>query len=105
MTIEIDGKEVVLSTKLRSAYYMQSLFNHKPYMDIFKDVGTMSIQEQIKVLYAAYHCGGEDQKLTAKEFEDKLLDTFELSDLLSALSTFAEAMMGNRDTDPNVLTE
>jgi len=95
----IDGKEVQMKATLRTAYELQRIHN-KPYQQIFADMGTMMLEEQIGLLYAAYKlgCGAEQPELTKSQFLDYYLDNDgeSLDTLTSDLEKLIEGTSGKK---------
>ena len=56
----INGVEYPLATTLRVAYLVQGQHNHKPYAEVFKDIGDMTIEDQIGIIYCAFKCANAD---------------------------------------------
>jgi len=86
MNITIGGQEFNLDTRLRVCYELQKQFNKK-YMEIFKSISTMGIEEQIKMLY----CGlskEDKEKTSLTSFVDLLLDNIGLDEMLDHITKF-----------------
>lgn len=96
ITTVIDGQEYELSTKLRVAYMVQGQHNHKPYADVFKDIGDMVVEDQIGIIYCAFSVANPEAafKYTRKVFQDYYLDNFNLKDLLNQLQSIIQGIMG-----------
>lgn len=103
ITTVIDGQEYELSTKLRVAYLVQGQHNHKAYADVFKDIGDMTVEDQIGIIYCAFTVANPEAafKYTRKVFQDYYLDNFNLKDLLDQLQSIIKGIMG-QDTDAPV---
>lgn len=99
----IDGQEYELSTKLRVAYLVQGQHNHKAYADVFKDIGDMTVEDQIGIIYCAFTVANPEAafKYTRKVFQDYYLDNFNLKDLLDQLQSIVKGIMG-QDMDAPV---
>ena len=98
----INGQEYELSTRLRVAYKVQGCHNHKPYAEIFKGIGTMTLEQQIEVLYEAFKDANPSMVLTLKkqEFMDYYLDNFKLKQVMDQLEGVIEGIMGDEDSEP-----
>ena len=100
-TIELNGVEHPLSTTLRVAFKVQGQFNHKPYSKVFAEIGDMSIQDQIAILWTAFELANpqEAKTLGALGFQNYCLDNFTLSDVMSCLSGVIKGIMGEDLTE------
>lgn len=96
MTININGTEYELSSRLRVAYKIQGMNNHKPYTDVFKEMGEQTLEKQIEVLYAAFADANpqEAKEITQQKFLDYYLDNYTLSDVMDQLQHVIEGIMG-----------
>lgn len=99
MNIIINGTEYPLATTLRVAYMVQGQFNHKSYSEVFKDLGEMTLEQQISIVYCAFKCANPDQArfLTQQAFLDYYLDNFNLKELMSQLQLLIKKIMGIED--------
>lgn len=105
----IDGQEYPLATTLRVAYMVQGQHNHKPYTEVFKNIGDMTVEDQIGILYAAFCCanpGVQDIKtgkmrpqFTREEFQNYYLDNYNLKDLMDQLQGVIKGIMGTTDEE------
>lgn len=105
----IDGQEYPLATTLRVAYMVQGQHNHKPYTEVFKNIGDMTVEDQIGILYAAFCCanpGVQDIKtgkmrpqFTREEFQNYYLDNYNLKDLMDQLQEVIKGIMGTTDEE------
>ena len=94
LTIKFKGEEYELSTKLRAAFEMQSKFGHKPYMEIFQDVQTMKLEEQIKMIYVSFNLMNPNI-CSETDFRNELLDNWNLTDVTSTIAKLIEAITFN----------
>lgn len=105
LSIVFQGQAYPLATTLRVAFMVQGQNDHKPYAEIFKDVGTMPVEKQIDIVYAAVVCANKDfaKACTAQSFRDYYLDNYNLKDLLAHLEAVVKGIMGEApeeaDTD------
>jgi hypothetical protein len=93
--ITVDGITTPLSTKLRVAYEIQRQFGNKPYMDVFKEIGNKSIEQQIKFVYTAYVQGLKDTGQTALPlniFTECLLDNFSIMQIVDCIQAIIEGI-------------
>lgn len=55
MTFNYQGTEYELAESLRVSYMIQTKNNHKPYSEVFQELGNMPLEKQIQVLYIAFN--------------------------------------------------
>lgn len=99
--IAINGKEYTLSDKLRVAYKLQEVNNHKPYTEIFKSLGSMSLEKQIEFVWIAFNLANPEaesevtpgKKMTQKEFQDYCLDNLGLSLIMDLIQDIMDGIM------------
>lgn len=96
MNITINGKQFLLSSRLRVAYKIQGMNNHKPYTEVFKDMGEQTLEKQIELLYAAFADANPDyaREMNQQKFLDYYLDNYTLSDVMEQLRCVIEGIMG-----------
>lgn len=96
MNIIINGSEYPLSSRLRVAYKIQGMNQHKPYTEVFKSMGEMTLEKQIELLYAAFADANPDvaKELSQQQFLDYYLDNFTLDDVMQQLKAVMEGIMG-----------
>lgn len=101
MTVTINGTEYELATTLRVAYKVQGQHNHKPYTEVFKNLGDMTLEDQINILYAAFQCANPDaaKTLTAQKFLDYYLDNYNLKIVMAQLQSVVKGIMGTEGED------
>lgn len=95
--IELNGKEYPLATTLRVAFMVQGQNNHKPYTEVFKELGDMGVEKQIGVIYAAFACANKQEAETVwteAVFRDYCFDNFNIKDLMEQLSQVIAEIMG-----------
>jgi hypothetical protein len=95
-SIEIDGKTYPLSTKLRVAYKIQGQHSHKPYTEIFSGIDSMTLEQQVNMLYAAFECANpEDAKvINSQKFLDMFLDNYNLAFMMECLQKVISGILG-----------
>lgn len=101
VTTNINGTDYELSTKLRVAYEVQGCYNHKPYAEVFKDIGDMTLEQQIEILFVAFRVANPDMALTfdKKAFLDYYLNNFKLRQVMDQLSGVVKGIMGDEETE------
>lgn len=92
----INGVEYPLATTLRVAYLVQGQNSHKPYAEVFKDIGDMTIEDQIGIIYCAFKCANADSTVAIpkQSFIDYYLDNFTLREVLNQLQEIVKGIMG-----------
>ena len=100
LTIVFNGKTYPLATTLRVAYMVQGQHNHKPYAEVFKDMGTMTLEEQIGFIYCAFACANKEEakSITLQKFTEYYLDNMNLKDLLKQLEILVKGIMGENES-------
>ena len=94
MKVTINGVDYSLATTLRVAYKIQGQHNHKAYSKVFADIGDMSLEDQIGVLFAAFQVANPEVKLTQAQFLDHYLDTYNLRILMDQVKELIQGIMG-----------
>ena len=56
LSINYMGTDFPLATTLRVAYNVQGQHNHKPYTEVFKDIGDMTVEDQLGIIYCSFKC-------------------------------------------------
>lgn len=101
ITVIINGTEYELSTTLRVAYKVQGQHDHKPYTEVFKGLGDMTLEQQINILYASFQCANPFtcKEITAQKFLDYYLDHYNLKVVMDQLQAVVKGIMGTEDED------
>ena len=96
LTVIINGTEYPLATTLRVAYKIQGQHNHKPYTEVFKNMGDMHVEDQVGMVYAAFECANPQKTFTIKrkDFENYYLDNYNLKYLMDQLQSIIKGIMG-----------
>lgn len=96
LTVIIDGTEYPLATTLRVAYKIQGQHNHKPYSEVFRNMGDMHVEDQIGIMYASFECANPQEafRIKRKDFENYYLDNYNLKDLMDQLQGVIKGIMG-----------
>lgn len=99
--MSVNGVEYPLATTLRVAYVLQGMHNHKSYMEIFQDLGTMPIEEQIGVIYAAYVVACDHEPMSKEEFKNLCLDNLTLTEIMGLIKSIIEGITGKKVEEAN----
>lgn len=94
MILTMNGTEYTLATSLRVAYKVQGQHNHKAYSKVFSEIGDMTLEEQIGILFAAFQVGNPEVKMTQQQFLDFYLDTYNLKILMDQVKEIVQGIMG-----------
>ena len=96
ITTNINGHEYELASTLRVAYMVQGQHNHESYINVFQNIGEMPIEDQIRVLWAAFKCANKVSPagMDEKAFIDYYLDNFQLKDVMEQLEAIVKGIMG-----------
>ena len=98
LQINIQGIEYSLANTLRVAYKVQGCNNHKPYSQVFKEVGDATLEKQIEVLFCAFQVANPNVPMKFQTFLDHYLDNYTLRDVLAQVKEVVEGIMG-KDED------
>lgn len=94
MTIDFKGETYEMSTSLRVMYKLQSKLGNKPYMEIFQDIKSMRLEEQIKMLFIAFD-NANPKACTEMEFLNEALDNWGLSHVTNAVGELIQQITYN----------
>lgn len=94
ITLKLGTKEYPLATTLRVAYVLQGMNGHKPYLDIFKEIGTLTLEKQVEFLYAAYSVAATTEIMSKEEFLNECLDNLTLAEIMKYISKIVEGITG-----------
>lgn len=100
LSINYMGTDYSLATNLRVAYNVQGQHNHKPYTEVFKDIGDMTVEDQLGIIYCSFKCANPDTIVTREQFQNYLLDNMNLKDMLDVLQGIIQGIMGSSGTTP-----
>lgn len=97
LSINYMGTDYSLATNLRVAYNVQGQHNHKPYTEVFKNIGDMTVEDQLGIIYCSFKCANPDTIVTREQFQNYLLDNMNLKDMLDVLQGIIQGIMGTSD--------
>lgn len=102
-TITLNGMEYELACNLRVAYQIQNQHNHKAYSEVLSNVGKMTLEEQLDVLYASFSVANKEvAKTISKEaFRTYFLDdpNFNVNALMALLKSVIAGIMGKDEKE------
>lgn len=104
LKVKINDTEYKLNTTLRVAYMVQTKFGHKPYMEVFKNLDTLKLEEQISILYEAFSCENpkEVTTITSEIFFNYILDHIGVIELNELVGGVIERIMYGGLTEAEV---
>lgn len=90
-----------LATTLRVAYEIQGFNNHKSYLEIFQGIDTMTLEQQIDIVYASFKVANKEkaQFLNRKAFSEMFMDEHNLSYLMDLIKQIIEGITGKTEED------
>lgn len=97
MIVTIKGVDYPLATTLRVAYKIQGQHNHKAYSKVFSEIGDMTLEDQIGILFAAFQVANPEAKLTQQDFLNCYLDTYNLKILMDQVKEVIQGIMGTEE--------
>lgn len=100
-SIVLDGKTYELATTLRVAYRVQGQNNHKPYSEVFANLGDMPLEDQVGILYEAFWCANPAARAqyTRQQFLEEYLDHYNVKQMMLQLKTVIQGIMGVSDDE------
>lgn len=103
----INGNEYELSTRLRVAYRVQGCHNHKPYADVFKSIGEMSLEDQIEIIFESYKDANPNviPNMSKQDFLNYYLDNFKLKQVMEQLQAIIKGIMGEDTEESETVVE
>lgn len=99
-TVAINGVEYPLDTTLRVAYHVQGMNNHKPYSKVFEELGDMTLEKQIEILYVAFRIANPEvaKTFTQLMFFNYYIENFNLKEVMAQLKGVIKGVLGE-DSD------
>lgn len=93
----INGTEYELSTTLRVAYLAQGANNHKPYSEIFQNLGEMTLEKQIEILWIAFKVANPEAAKSFGQvaFQEYYMDHFKLKEVMQQLQGVVKGVLGD----------
>ncbi len=95
-TVKLFDKSYELSTKLRVAYKVQGKNGHKPYSEIFQKIDTMTLEDQVAILYCAFEVANPDAAtdITFQKFLGYYLDNYSVGTIMDQLQDIIGGILG-----------
>lgn len=92
--IKINNQDYQLATSLRVIYELKNMLGCKTLQDALKQVQTLDLDNQIKLLYVAYKYGKNvGEQLTESQFTDLVLDYLGIRKISSLLTDIIDGFM------------
>lgn len=103
-TIDICGETLALAANLRVAYMVQGCNGHKPYTQVFQELGEMPIEKQIEIIYVAAKVADPTlpKRIPQQKFLDYCLDNYNVKQILDNLKYITHGSLGIDDEDVDV---
>ena len=100
-SVVLDGKTYELATTLRVAYRVQGQNNHKPYSEVFANIGDMPLEDQVGILYEAFWCANPTARTqyTRQQFLEEYLDRYNVKQMMLQLKAVIQGIMGIKDDE------
>ena len=98
LSVKINGTEYSLANTLRVAYKVQGCNNHKPYSQVFQDIGDATLEKQIEVLFCAFQVANPNVVMKFDTFLDYYLDNVNLRGVMAQVSEVIKGIMGEEET-------
>lgn len=97
----INGTEYPLDSTLRVAYKVQGANDHKPYSKIFSEMGDMTLEKQIEILWLAFQIANPDVAKTMGQmnFLNYYLEHFTLKEVMNQLQAVIKNVLGEDDEE------
>lgn len=107
MELTLGGKTYTLAANLRVAYNVQGQHNHRSYMEIFKEVDSMPIEDQIGIIYEAAKVGSNGNVPSRADFLSAYLDDPNASivNMMKTLKQIYEGIVGQKLEAPEENTD
>ena len=104
LTVKMNEREYPLAATLRVAYKVQGQHNHKSYIEVFKGIGEMNLEDQVGIVYAAFECANPEavREVSKQAFLESYMDTHNLKELMDHIKEIIKGIMGKdffEDTD------
>ena len=94
MTLNINGVDYPMATSLRVAYKIQGQHNHKAYSKVFSEIGDMTLEDQIGILFAAFQVANPEVQMSQATFLNNYLDNYNLRILMEQVKEVIQGVMG-----------
>lgn len=100
-SVVLGGKTYELATTLRVAYRVQGQNNHKPYSEVFANIGDMPLEDQVGILYEAFWCANPmvRAQYTRQQFLEEYLDRYNVKQMMLQLKAVIQGIMGIKDDE------
>lgn len=100
-TVTINDVEYPLDTTLRVAYKVQGMNDRKPYSKVFSELGDMTLEKQIEILYIAFQIANPETAKTIPQiqFLNYYLEHYTLKDVMQQLQSVIKGVLGEDEEE------
>ena len=105
--LTINEVDYPLATSLRVAYVVQGQHNHKPYTEIFQNVGNMTVEEQIDIIYASLKVANPELAMTmsSQKFLNWALDNMPFKKMQLLVGAILKRILDADDSADETATD
>lgn len=91
--LQIGNENFELAANLRVIYSLREITGAKNIREALKSLTSLDLEDQIQLLYAAYKANNKDTTISAKEFEDKVIDNLGIFAIADVIEKLADNLM------------
>lgn len=91
--VEIAGKNYELADTLRVVYAIKDITGAKNLREALQSLTALDVDDQIKLLYAAYKANKNNPAMTQEEFKDLILDNCGVFAIVDMVNDLANGLM------------
>ena len=91
--LQIGNENFELAANLRVIYSLREITGAKNIREALKNLTSLDLEDQIQLLYAAYQANNKDTTISAKEFEDKVIDNLGIFAIADVIEKLADNLM------------
>lgn len=91
--VEIAGKSYELADTLRVVYSIKDITGAKNLREALQSLTALDVDDQIKLLYAAYKANKNNPAMSQEEFKDLILDNCGVFAIMDMVNDLANGLM------------
>ena len=91
--VEIAGKNYELADTLRVVYSIKDITGAKNLREALQSLTALDVDDQIKLLYAAYKANKNNPAMSQEEFKDLILDNCGVFAIMDMVNDLANGLM------------
>ena len=91
--VEIAGKNYELADTLRVVYAIKDITGAKNLREALQSLTALDVDDQIKLLYAAYKANKNNPAMSQEEFKDLILDNCGVFAIMDMVNDLANGLM------------